>query len=113
SRICYDQGCGWLWLGVRIHRRHKYQKINGMFVFHSQLPQLEKICSTRMCLVKMKGGDYNMSDKIHTREFCISDYDAALQLWHRVEGLEIAEGDERECIAQFLARNPGLGRIAV
>ena len=54
-----------------------------------------------------------MSEKIHTREFCISDYDAALQLWHRVEGLEIAEGDEREDIAQFFARNPGLSRVAV
>src|SRR2546427_10249470 len=61
----------------------------------------------------MKGGEYKMSEKIHTREFCISDYDAALQLWHRVEGLEIAEGDEREDIAQFLARNPGLSRVAV
>ncbi len=27
-----------------------------------------------------------MSHKIHTREFCISDYDAAVQLWDRVEG---------------------------
>ncbi len=54
-----------------------------------------------------------MSHKIHTREFCISDYDAAVQLWDRVEGLEIAEGDEREGIAQFLARNPGLSRVAV
>jgi len=61
----------------------------------------------------MKGGDYSMSHKIHTREFCISDYDAAVQLWDRVEGLEIAEGDERECIAQFLARNPGLSRVAI
>src|SRR5438552_270907 len=60
----------------------------------------------------MKGGVYKMSDKIHTREFCINDYDAALQLWHRVKGLEIAEGDEREDIAQFLARNPGLSRLA-
>ncbi len=56
----------------------------------------------------MKGGEYKMSEKIHTREFCISDYNAALQLWHRVKGLEIAEGDEREDIAQFLARNSGL-----
>src|SRR6266700_2206742 len=61
----------------------------------------------------MKGGEYKMSEKIHTREFCISDYDAALQLWHRVEGLEIAEGDEREGIAQFLARNQGLSWVAV
>src|SRR6266571_7708294 len=61
----------------------------------------------------MKGGEYKMSEKIHTREFCIIDYDAALQLWHRVEGLEIAEGDERKDIAQFLARNPGLSWVAV
>jgi ribosomal protein S18 acetylase RimI-like enzyme len=54
-----------------------------------------------------------MSDKINTRGFRITDYDAALQLWHRVEGLEIAEGDDREGIAQFLARNSGLSRVAL
>src|SRR5881296_2199129 len=54
-----------------------------------------------------------MSDKIQTREFSIDDYDAALELWQRVEGLEIAEGDNRESVAQFLARNPGLSRVAI
>jgi ribosomal protein S18 acetylase RimI-like enzyme len=54
-----------------------------------------------------------MSDKIVTREFCIDDYDAALHLWQRVEGLEVAEGDDREGVAQFLARNPGLSRVAI
>lgn len=54
-----------------------------------------------------------MSDTIDTREFRISDYDAALQLWHRVEGIEIAEGDDKEGIAQFLARNSGLSRVAL
>jgi ribosomal protein S18 acetylase RimI-like enzyme len=53
-----------------------------------------------------------MSDSIKTREFSISDYDAALELWQRVEGLEIAEGDDRESVAQFLTRNPGLSRVA-
>ncbi|PYK53611.1 MAG: GNAT family N-acetyltransferase [Verrucomicrobia bacterium] len=53
-----------------------------------------------------------MSDNIKTREFSISDYNAALELWQRVEGLEIAEGDDREGIAYFLARNPGLSRVA-
>jgi ribosomal protein S18 acetylase RimI-like enzyme len=61
----------------------------------------------------MKEGKYNMSQKVHTREFCISDYDAALLLWQRVEGLEIAEGDDRQGVAQFLARNPGLSRVAI
>jgi N-acetylglutamate synthase len=54
-----------------------------------------------------------MSAKIDTREFSIGDYDAAVQLWQRVEGVEVAEGDDREGIAQFLARNSGLSRIAV
>src|SRR4026208_77286 len=53
-----------------------------------------------------------MSDNIKTREFSVSDYDAALELWQRVEGLEIAEGDDRESVAHFLARNPGLSRVA-
>jgi ribosomal protein S18 acetylase RimI-like enzyme len=53
-----------------------------------------------------------MSDNIETREFSIGDYDAALELWQRVEGLEIAEGDDREGVARFLARNPGLSRVA-
>src|SRR5881296_4668828 len=54
-----------------------------------------------------------MSDNIKTRAFSISDYDAALELWQRVEGLEIAEGDDREGVSHFLARNPGLSRVAI
>ena len=53
-----------------------------------------------------------MRDNIDTREFSINDYDAAVDLWQRVEGLEIAEGDDRESVARFLARNPGLSRVA-
>jgi N-acetylglutamate synthase len=53
-----------------------------------------------------------MSDHIKTREFSTGDYDAALALWQRVEGLEIAEGDDNESVAHFLTRNPGLSRVA-
>jgi len=53
-----------------------------------------------------------MSGNIDIREFSINDYDAAVELWQRVEGLEIAEGDDRESVAQFLARNRGLSRVA-
>jgi ribosomal protein S18 acetylase RimI-like enzyme len=53
-----------------------------------------------------------MSGNIKTREFAIGDFSAALELWERVEGLEIAEGDDREGVADFLARNPGLSRVA-
>ena len=54
-----------------------------------------------------------MRGNIDTREFSISDYDGALQVWQRVEGLEIAEGDDSGGVAQFLARNLGLSRVAV
>jgi ribosomal protein S18 acetylase RimI-like enzyme len=61
----------------------------------------------------MKAGPNNIDRKIVTREFCIDDYDATLLLWQRVEGLEVAEGDDKEGIAQFLERNPGLSRVAI
>src|SRR2546429_9452583 len=55
-----------------------------------------------------------MSGKIdiHTLKFGIEDYDAAAQLWQRVEGVDIAEGDSKEEIARYLLRNPGLSRVA-
>ena len=60
----------------------------------------------------MKADPNDIDRGIQTREFSIDDYDAVLQLWQTVEGLEIAEGDDREGIAQFLARNPRLSRVA-
>ena len=56
---------------------------------------------------------HKMSGKIDTREFSIGDYDAAVQIWQRVEGIEIAEADDKKGVAEFLARNPGLSRVAI
>lgn len=53
-----------------------------------------------------------MERDITTREFSISDYEAAVELWSRVEGVEIAEGDDRAGVQAFLDRNPHLSRIA-
>jgi N-acetylglutamate synthase len=53
-----------------------------------------------------------MNGEIQTREFSIDDYDAAIELWKRLEGLEIAEGDDRESICRFLGQNRGLSRVA-
>jgi ribosomal protein S18 acetylase RimI-like enzyme len=50
--------------------------------------------------------------EIQTREFVIEDYKTAVELWKRVEGIEIAEGDDQKGVARFLARNPGLSRVA-
>ena len=58
------------------------------------------------------GAKIEMSSKIETREFRINDYDAAIALWERAEGVEVAEGDAREEIEEFLQRNPGLSRVA-
>ena len=49
---------------------------------------------------------------IHTRDFAIDDYGAVLALWKKVEGLDIAEGDDRETVRRFLMRNPGMSRVA-
>src|ERR1700682_15424 len=54
-----------------------------------------------------------MGGKIDIREFRIDDYEAAVELWQRVEGLEIAEGDDKKGVALLCARNPGLSRVAV
>jgi ribosomal protein S18 acetylase RimI-like enzyme len=54
-----------------------------------------------------------MSPNIETREFTIDDYAVAIALWQRVEGLEIAEGDDKNGVALFCARNPGLSRVAI
>jgi len=54
-----------------------------------------------------------MSEPITTREFQISDFEAAIALWTKVEGIEIAEGDEKKDVEQFLARNPSLSRVVV
>ena len=50
--------------------------------------------------------------EIRTRDFHIEDYDAAVELWSRVEGLDVAEGDDRETIRRFLKQNPRLSRVA-
>lgn len=50
--------------------------------------------------------------EIQTREFLIDDYDAAITLWKKVEGLDVAEGDDRETIRRFLKQNRGLSRVA-
>jgi ribosomal protein S18 acetylase RimI-like enzyme len=53
-----------------------------------------------------------MPDDLTIRAFRIEDYDAAVHLWSRVEGVEIAEGDSREEITAYLSRNPDLSRAA-
>lgn len=52
-----------------------------------------------------------MNGSITTRQFKISDYEAAVELWSRAEGIEIAEGDSREDVERFLTQNPNLSRV--
>src|SRR5260370_36033840 len=53
-----------------------------------------------------------MNGEIRTREFSIDDYEAAIDLWQKVEGLDIAEGDDRKSVRRVLGQNPGLSRVA-
>jgi putative acetyltransferase len=43
----------------------------------------------------------------------IADYEAVLRLWEATEGVGLSESDAREAVASFLARNPGLSRVAL
>src|SRR4051812_11639734 len=49
---------------------------------------------------------------VRVRAFTMSDYDSASALWSKAEGIELCEGDSREELVRYLARNPGLSQIA-
>lgn len=54
-----------------------------------------------------------MGTEIVTRAFEAGDYAAVVALWEISEGVEVAEGDDRETIVAYLGRNPGLSRVAL
>lgn len=45
------------------------------------------------------------------REMLISDYDMAIDLWKRTEGMGLSEADSRESINDYLNRNPGMSFV--
>lgn len=45
-------------------------------------------------------------------EFSMGDYDEAIALWQRTEGIGLSSADTRERIAIYLERNPGLSFVA-
>jgi len=49
---------------------------------------------------------------ITIRTMTLEDYDAAIALWSGCEGMGLSGADERDNIAMFLARNPGLSFVA-
>ena len=54
-----------------------------------------------------------MTSNIHIREMTMADYDAAMALWQRTEGMGLRPADAPEHIARYLARNPGLSFVAM
>jgi len=42
----------------------------------------------------------------------IEDYEEAIALWNRCEGIGLGEGDDRNGLQRYLRRNPGLSQIA-
>jgi hypothetical protein len=53
-----------------------------------------------------------MQAKIAFRPLLSSDYDRVLALWRRSNGVEVAEGDDRQSLGRYLERNPGLSPVA-
>jgi ribosomal protein S18 acetylase RimI-like enzyme len=54
-----------------------------------------------------------MQDEIEYRPLTSLDYDQVVALWRGCEGVEVAEGDDRESFTRFLERNPGLSHGAI
>ncbi len=46
------------------------------------------------------------------RQMTMADYDEVYALWEASEGIGLSAADEREGIAHFLERNPGLAFVA-
>lgn len=46
------------------------------------------------------------------RTMTAADYDAVLALWRATEGIGLSAADERGPIEAYLARNPGMSRVA-
>ncbi len=51
--------------------------------------------------------------KCTIRSLTMADYEVVLRLWRESEGVGLGESDERGPIKSFLARNPGLSRVAL
>jgi GNAT superfamily N-acetyltransferase len=51
--------------------------------------------------------------EIAFRPLALLDYEQVVTLWRRCDGIEVAEGDDRESFARYLGRNPGLSYAAV
>jgi ribosomal protein S18 acetylase RimI-like enzyme len=52
-----------------------------------------------------------MKVKYTFRVFSPEDYAAVSVLWHESDGVEVAEGDDRDSIGAYLDRNRGLSRV--
>src|SRR6266513_1792367 len=49
---------------------------------------------------------------MHFAPFRPSDYDEAMALWQRTEGLTLRAADSREAVLNYLKRNPGFSLVA-
>jgi len=49
---------------------------------------------------------------VRFRQFTMADYDSAVALWQKTEGIGLSEADERHNIESFLRHNPGMSFVA-
>ena len=50
---------------------------------------------------------------IRIREMTMADFESAVALWKKTEGIGLSQADSRENIERFLSRNPGLSFVAL
>jgi ribosomal protein S18 acetylase RimI-like enzyme len=53
-----------------------------------------------------------MQAEIEFRTLAPSDYDQVVALWRICDGVEVAEGDDKESFTRYLDRNPGFSYAA-
>ena len=49
---------------------------------------------------------------VSIRSMTAQDYEGVVDLWRAAEGIGLSEADEREAVAAYLERNPGLSLVA-
>lgn len=64
------------------------------------------------CNEKRRYADHTCCLMVDFRELTSADYDEVVALWRVTEGVVLRDVDEREPIARYLTRNPGLSFVA-
>jgi hypothetical protein len=86
------------------------------------LTDLDGQCAARnkkrlRALTESNGSAHQSSESamnnVTLRQTTLDDYDVVYDLWKSTPGIGLSASDERDAIAAFLRRNPGLSTVAI